>query len=64
MRKRTAMTLKVSRDSGRTWGPVTVVQVEADGPFHVVIGTFPPCTCSRCTPRTEADVTPARGAAS
>ncbi|QDD62466.1 hypothetical protein FE156_23250 [Streptomyces albidoflavus] len=64
MRKRTAMTLKVSRDSGRTWGPVTVVQVEADDPVPVVTGKFPPCTCSRCTVHAEPKATPVRGSAS
>lgn len=58
------MTLKVSRDSGRTWGPVTVVQVEADGPIPVAVGKFPPCTCSRCIPCAEARTTPVRGSAS
>ncbi|TXC95346.1 hypothetical protein [Streptomyces sp. ISID311] len=45
------MTLRVSRDSGRTWGPVTKVR-EDEGP--VILdnpGGFPPCTCPRCTDR-------------
>ncbi|WP_328742297.1 hypothetical protein OG436_15875 [Streptomyces caniferus] len=47
--QRVLMTLKVSRDSGRTWDPVTKVRedehpVTIDNP-----GRFPPCACPRCT---------------
>lgn len=45
------MTLRVSRDSGRTWGPVTKVR---EGENPVILGNpggFPPCTCPRCTGR-------------
>ncbi|MEW2438724.1 exo-alpha-sialidase [Streptomyces caniferus] len=47
--QRVLMTFRISRDSGRTWGPVTEVRedehpVTPDNP-----GGFPPCTCPRCT---------------
>ncbi|MFE7129747.1 exo-alpha-sialidase [Streptomyces sp. NPDC057638] len=45
---RARMTLRVSRDSGRTWGPSTVVR---DGDRVVVMDNplkFPACTCARC----------------
>lgn len=54
---RVLMTLRVSRDSGRTWGQVTEVR-EVDNP--VILDNpidFPPCTCPRCTdhsPHSEA----------
>lgn len=45
------MTLRVSLDSGRTWGPLTAVRaseapVVADNP-----GRYPPCVCPRCSRR-------------
>lgn len=48
---RVLMTLRVSRDSGRTWGRVTEVR-EDENPVYLSnpIG-FPPCTCARCTDR-------------
>ncbi|MEV6589401.1 hypothetical protein [Streptomyces acidicola] len=55
--QRVLMTLRVSRDSGRTWGQVTEVR---EGENPVILdnpGGFPPCTCPRCTdhfPRSEA----------
>lgn len=57
--QRVLMTLRVSRDSGRTWGQMTEVQedenpVTLDNPGH-----FPPCTCPRCT-----DHSPCSGASS
>jgi len=47
--QRVLMTLRVSRDSGRTWGQVTEVREDEnplilDNPI-----SFPPCTCPRCT---------------
>lgn len=44
------MTLRVSRDSGRTWGPTTVVQAP-DAPALPDLGGYPPCGCPRCTER-------------
>lgn len=46
----TRMTLRVSRDSGRTWGPITVVQVP-DARALPDLGGYPPCGCARCTER-------------
>ncbi|AXU13932.1 exo-alpha-sialidase [Streptomyces clavuligerus] len=45
------MTLRVSRDSGRTWGPSTVVR-EGDGDGDCLPKNgipYPPCYCPRCT---------------
>ncbi|MFD4571778.1 hypothetical protein ACFWNK_11135 [Streptomyces sp. NPDC058417] len=43
------MTLRVSRDSGRSWGPVTEVR-EAGNPVILPDSTgCPACTCPRCT---------------
>ncbi|BDH15288.1 hypothetical protein HOK021_64670 [Streptomyces hygroscopicus] len=43
------MTLQVSRDSGRTWGPLTEVRVGEDPKVPDDPGGFPPCACRRCT---------------
>lgn len=48
------MTLRVSRDSGRTWGPLTEVRV---GDFQVLPDNpvrFPPCACGRCAEQNSA----------
>ncbi|MGW4227459.1 hypothetical protein ACWEG1_28825 [Streptomyces bauhiniae] len=45
------MTLRVSRDSGRTWGPRTEVRVGKDPVPPDNPGRFPPCACRRCTAR-------------
>lgn len=43
------LTLRVSRDSGRTWGPtVTYQPSRKDTPFDLA-GRFPPCQCPRCS---------------
>ncbi|WTO38211.1 hypothetical protein OG399_29280 [Streptomyces achromogenes] len=46
------MTLRVSYDGGRTYGPVREVQVD---PRNAVISgsptKYPPCGCPRCTGR-------------
>ncbi|PVC71842.1 hypothetical protein DBP18_17340 [Streptomyces sp. CS081A] len=42
------MTLRVSRDSGETWGPVTTITEDAPlAPISNPI-QYPPCECSRC----------------
>jgi len=42
------ITLRVSRDSGRTWGPkVTYLPSRKDAPIDLA-GRFPPCRCPRC----------------
>jgi hypothetical protein len=46
-----ALTLRVSRDGGRTWGPtVTYQPSRKDTPFDLA-GRFPPCRCPRCVRR-------------
>ncbi|MFC5155675.1 hypothetical protein [Streptomyces amakusaensis] len=45
------MTLRVSRDSGRTWGLLTEVHVGSDPVLPDKPGDFPPCACRRCTER-------------
>lgn len=45
------MTLRVSRDSGRTWGPLTEVRVGDDPVPPDNPGAFPPCACRRCAER-------------
>ncbi|MEX2973125.1 hypothetical protein [Streptomyces sp. C184] len=49
--QRVLMTLKVSRDSGRTWGPLTKVREDENPATLDNPGGFPPCTCPRCTSR-------------
>lgn len=51
--QRVLMTLRVSRDSGRTWGQVTEVQEEENPVILDNPGRFPPCTCPRCTDRSS-----------
>ncbi|MPY53090.1 hypothetical protein FPZ41_32820 [Streptomyces sp. K1PN6] len=42
------ITLRVSRDGGRTWGPrVTYLPSRKDAPIESA-GRFPPCECPRC----------------
>jgi hypothetical protein len=46
------MTLRVSRDGGRTYGPVRTVNV--DPRKAVILGSptkYPPCGCAHCTGR-------------
>lgn len=45
------MTLRVSRDSGQTWGPLTEVRVGDDPVLPDNPGRFPPCACRRCAER-------------
>lgn len=45
--RRSAMTLRVSRDSGKTYGPVTIVPSDPQSPLPVNIAE-PRCTCQRC----------------
>lgn len=42
------MTLRVSHDSGQTWGPLTEVRVGDDPVVPDDPGRFPPCVCPRC----------------
>jgi hypothetical protein len=49
------MTLRVSRDSGRTWGPPAEVRV-GDNPLPPdTAGGFSPCACTRCAEQNSAD---------
>lgn len=45
---RPRMTIRISRDSGRTWGPTREYR-EADCPlpFPFSLPVWPPCTCPR-----------------
>lgn len=45
------MTLRVSRDSGRTWGPLGEVRVGENPAVPDSLGGFPPCACHRCGAR-------------
>ncbi len=42
------MTLRVSHDSGRTWGPLTEVSVGDEAPPPGIPDRCPPCACPRC----------------
>lgn len=42
------MTLRVSHDSGRTWGPTTEVRVGNDPVVPDDSGRLPPCACLMC----------------
>ncbi len=41
------MTLRVSRDSGQTWGPRTDLHVGEDPPVPENPDHYPPCVCLR-----------------
>ncbi len=43
------MTLRVSRDSGQTWGPLTEVRVGEGPVVPENPGRYPPCVCPRCS---------------
>lgn len=45
---RVLMTLRVSRDSGRTWSQLTEVREDEKAKTPDNPGRFPPCTCPRC----------------
>ncbi|GAA2603579.1 hypothetical protein GCM10009863_16440 [Streptomyces axinellae] len=55
----TTMTLRVSRDSGRTWSRRLVVREDADKPPRPVSRPleYPPCACPRCTQGGDRDAT-------
>ena len=42
------MTLRVSRDSGQTWGSERAV-LATDGLQPLITAAWPPCECRRCT---------------
>lgn len=46
--QRPLMTLRVSRDSGRTWGPERAV-FGGNLPVPAVTSEWPPCRCPHCT---------------
>ncbi|QIK04692.1 hypothetical protein G7Z12_22220 [Streptomyces sp. ID38640] len=46
---RVLMTLRVSRDSGRTWSQVTQVRENENPAIRDNPGGFPLCTCPLCT---------------
>ncbi len=43
------MTLRVSRDGGKTYGPVRVVR-STEPLSPVETSAWPPCRCARCAP--------------
>lgn len=47
-RPRVLMTLRVSHDSGRTWGRVVEVLEQKERTLSGNSDGFPPCSCSRC----------------
>ncbi|CAL9294385.1 hypothetical protein [Streptomyces sp. NPDC095602] len=48
--ERPLLTLRVSRDGGRTWGDRTVVHSrDRLAPLHTSV--WPPCACPRCRAR-------------
>ncbi|MFB7518353.1 hypothetical protein [Streptomyces sp. NPDC056144] len=51
------MTLRVSRDSGQTWGPLTNVHVSEDPVIPENPGRYPPCACLRCATQERNTVT-------
>lgn len=53
----TLMTIRVSRDSGRTWGPTTVVSCAEPRDLPAEPLRFPPCRCPRCR-ATNARIVP------
>ncbi|SEB81216.1 hypothetical protein SAMN04490356_1772 [Streptomyces melanosporofaciens] len=44
---RTMMTLRVSRDSGKTYGPTRVVR-STEPLMPLETSAWPPCECARC----------------
>lgn len=48
---RVLLTLRVSRDSGRTWGPITELRDNEGLPLLDNPGASPTCACPRCTSR-------------
>ncbi len=50
------MTLRVSRDSGQTWGPLTEVRVGEDPVVPENPGRYPPCVCPRCSQQERSAV--------
>lgn len=58
--QRVIMTLRVSRDSGRTWGPRTEVSL-AKGPVVPISPfRFPPCACPPCARQQRDSTRPLR----
>lgn len=47
-RPRVLMTLRVSHDSGRTWGRVVEVLEQKERMLSENLVGFPPCSCPRC----------------
>lgn len=45
--ERPLMTLRVSRDSGRTWAPVREFWPDDVGLYPDTTSVWPPCTCHR-----------------
>lgn len=48
-KRKTLMTLRVSRDGGRTWGPLREIN-STEPLLPVSWPEYPPCACPRCRP--------------
>lgn len=49
------MTIRISRDNGRTWGPVREYrEAECPLPFPFSLSAWPPCQCPRHRTRMES----------
>lgn len=46
---RPSLTIRISRDSGRTWDQTSVVHAVHPLPVMADPMRFPPCRCPRCT---------------
>ena len=54
-RRQTLMTIRVSRDGGRTWTTTKRIR-EGDSTLGVdVTNAWPPCRCARCKPQRERE---------
>lgn len=42
------ISLRVSRDGGRSWGPRVTYQPDRAGVPMESVGRFPPCACPKC----------------
>ncbi len=50
--QRSRLTLRVSRDNGRSFGPAVTYDLRTDRPADAPL-RFPPCSCSSCRKATQ-----------
>ncbi|TKA02987.1 hypothetical protein FCI23_37730 [Actinacidiphila oryziradicis] len=55
MEKHGRLWIRVSRDSGKTWGPKLTVSTGDPLPVRDDGVVYPPCECPRCRPEREAE---------